>query len=365
MKKQLEQFFGDATTVQLTDDEKAVVRSRLSAYVQLMPVRTAERPSRRRGLASAVAGRAVPVFGIVLTLAFSLAGVSYAAEDAIPGDRLYSFKVGVNEGVRTALAVTPRARAEWESTRAMRRLQEAETLFLDGEPAANTTRVSSIAGNFVRHAAQVEARVADFEDADNFDAVADVATHFETSLIVHEQILVNLANTIDADRAGAAEIALAVEQQRKTTAERRAKFDERVRTDPEKVKAAAQARMRAAGRHIEAAAKAAAKFRNRAVGGGAAQFDAQLAVAQQAYARGEAEAEAGKFDAAFLEFDRAQRLAAESHVLLDTHRQFRDKVRFTVDGQASTDAPVQVTPVVMPPPDAVLINAQNNVGVGL
>ncbi len=55
-------------------------------------------------------------------------GTSLAAESSLPGDLLYQIKTKINEPLRGAVAVSPQAKVEWESTKIDRRLKEAETL---------------------------------------------------------------------------------------------------------------------------------------------------------------------------------------------------------------------------------------------
>lgn len=68
----------------------------------------------------------------------SLAGVliwtlAYSAEESLPGDILYKVKVSFSEPVRDLLSWTPEGQAEWESAKAIRRLDEAADLALKGK----------------------------------------------------------------------------------------------------------------------------------------------------------------------------------------------------------------------------------------
>lgn len=55
-------------------------------------------------------------------------GMSYAALNSVPGDRLYQVKIKLTEPVLDALNFTPKSRAKWEAEKAIRRLDEAGKL---------------------------------------------------------------------------------------------------------------------------------------------------------------------------------------------------------------------------------------------
>lgn len=68
------------------------------------------------------------VLGSVLTFVVLGGGLAYAAEGSVPGDLLYPVKIRVTEPIRDALAITPAEKASWDAEKAVRRLNEAETL---------------------------------------------------------------------------------------------------------------------------------------------------------------------------------------------------------------------------------------------
>lgn len=81
-------------------------------------------------------------------IAGSIIGTSFAAEQAVPGDALYAFKVGVNESVRWAFYVGTERNAQWEIKKIERRAQEKKEL----EAQSNMT---------VRTEAEIQTRTQD------------------------------------------------------------------------------------------------------------------------------------------------------------------------------------------------------------
>lgn len=67
-----------------------------------------------------------------LSAVFVLLSVPVLAERAVPGDMLYSVKIGFNEEVRSSISRSPYEEIEWETERLNRRLVEAQVLAREG-----------------------------------------------------------------------------------------------------------------------------------------------------------------------------------------------------------------------------------------
>jgi hypothetical protein len=134
MKRFSEQFNTKAQTIKLSVAEKRELKERVVSYMEYHPLPHSPRKS------GEVAEFAMPAFflskaklwrTVQLSSAFVLmlvVGVSYAAEQAMPGDALYSIKVGVNEEFRSTLARSPYEKVVWETERLNRRISEARLL---------------------------------------------------------------------------------------------------------------------------------------------------------------------------------------------------------------------------------------------
>ncbi len=70
-----------------------------------------------------------------LALALIIIGgqVSYAAESALPGDILYPVKIYVNEPIKSAVAMSPKAKKAVEQKKVIERLGEVEELVKQGK----------------------------------------------------------------------------------------------------------------------------------------------------------------------------------------------------------------------------------------
>lgn len=109
-------------SVSLTPEEKMHIRRRLQQriFADPAPLSLWERlrmPVRLQALALAA----------LLLVAASGGGLVYAAENALPGDTLYTVKL-VNEAFRARLQGTPESRAQWAVVRLQRRMDELHRL---------------------------------------------------------------------------------------------------------------------------------------------------------------------------------------------------------------------------------------------
>lgn len=173
--------------VSLSKIEKTEIRQRLLAYMKgteaMQAVRSAPFSWSRI---------LKPAFVSVLIASLTGGGVSFASENSLPGDLLYPVKVNVNEEVRAALLPTAEAKADWEATRAIRRLEEAEQLAAKGE--LNDAQQEQIEKKFEEHAEKSEARIAALEAGIGSTTVAaEISSRMEGSLNAHGRILEKLS----------------------------------------------------------------------------------------------------------------------------------------------------------------------------
>jgi hypothetical protein len=124
MKHRLELLHRQSRSTALQDEERQALRESLMSYMDRVPVKDREvvvASGRRitKGMWAAIS---------LLVLILVGGGVAYAAESAMPGHTLYSFKRDINEKVLSFITVTPERKAELDVTLANRRLEEAEYL---------------------------------------------------------------------------------------------------------------------------------------------------------------------------------------------------------------------------------------------
>ena len=135
MKKFEDHIKKVANEIHLSTDERNLMRGRVVEYMRFTPAIGVTRGIRIH--TQTVSVRFAAVFAMLALLFTSGVGVSYASNDALPGDALYVVKE-MQEGIVAFALITDAQKAQWEVERVHRRLEEAEALAHKGELTEET-----------------------------------------------------------------------------------------------------------------------------------------------------------------------------------------------------------------------------------
>ncbi len=109
--------------ISLNEEERNLMRAHAARIVMATPVLVTESFFKRgvqHGLRIALSS--------MLFVVFIAGSVSAVANNALPGDPLYSFKVNVNEEVKGLFLKTPEEKVVWQQNRIENRVNEIQTL---------------------------------------------------------------------------------------------------------------------------------------------------------------------------------------------------------------------------------------------
>ena len=110
-------------SIALTEEEKGSLRASVARGIQTLeskPRVSIFYTGMQHGLRIALS--------TFLFVIFVGGSVSVVADNSLPGDPLYSFKINVNEEVKGAFLKTPESKLSWQKTRIDNRLNEIKTL---------------------------------------------------------------------------------------------------------------------------------------------------------------------------------------------------------------------------------------------
>lgn len=186
----------EAKKIALSEQEKAFMRSQIFG----LPAQAGDTPASQVPVPSYVVSnfqffsvRFMPALAAILIVMLG-AGTTYAAQAALPGDLLYTIKVGVNEPVREALAVSAESKVAFHTEVAETRLEEAEALAAEGRLSADTS--DQIETSFETHLARAEEITMELEEGDK-DTSADISAQLDSVLAAHGSILATLGEESD------------------------------------------------------------------------------------------------------------------------------------------------------------------------
>lgn len=133
----------------------------------------------------------MPFIVLALIVAAALGGgLSVAAEQSLPNNLLWGFKVEVNERLQETLAQGEQAKAEVDSMLAQTRLDEALKLAAGLQP--------QIKNNFDAHLRDIATRVANLQAQGEYTEAANLAGHLQTMLARYISALPEVKNALDS-----------------------------------------------------------------------------------------------------------------------------------------------------------------------
>ncbi len=344
--------------IKLTDSEKNHSRGGLLKFMADHSVRTHK-------LSPVPRGRFFRLMPASLIIALLVGGgVSFAAEQSLPGDILFPVKVSLNENIKTALALNAESKAKIQSALAQKRLEEAEKLAVQGR--LNEATKTEIELNFANRANKVKKIVTDLEAKGNIDLAAKISSNFETALKAHQSILISLGNQKNIDE-WIHPIVVTVKNHSDNIAQSRIKAESALRASTEtnivsnampvigegrgsaqveiKVKndekASNQFRRAAenvrvtARRKIQEVRTFIERQKKRLSAEAVTKAEARLKIAENIIVEGNTRLEAKVWGEAFVLFQQAHRLAQEAKLLLEAAKNFNIEVEG--DGQVEVE----------------------------
>ncbi|OGC89077.1 hypothetical protein A3D70_01645 [Candidatus Adlerbacteria bacterium RIFCSPHIGHO2_02_FULL_54_18] len=147
----------------------------------------------------------MPLIILALLVAAAVGGgASVAAQNALPGEPLWVFKVQVNERVGATLAPGDKAKAGWDIALVRERMEEAEILAAEG--ALSTSAQAASKANINTHIQGLSRRVAALQERGDYAAAADIAIQLQAAISSHISGPLELAAELDMANALSASI---------------------------------------------------------------------------------------------------------------------------------------------------------------
>ena len=275
---------------------------------------------------------------IILIIALLVGGgASLVAEQSLPGDAMYTVKVGVNEEVRDWLTLSNKAQANWEVRKVERRLEEAEELSAEGQ--LNTETKVKIEERFDRLTEAFAKETAKMEAKEDMNASFEAHSNFEASLKAHERILADIFAQANDSRDEAQSILGKVRAELSAVAEARNDAEIKIEGDMSaEIKTAAMGKANVAENKIEEASEFIVKFKALVDADISSDAEAKLKIAQEVFARGEAEMKAQTYGTAFVSFQESMRIAQEAKLIIASSEKLENNSNVDDDENDDTDS---------------------------
>ena len=310
--------------ISLTHEEREKMKSVLNAYMAMKPIRAPATAPKTSAFGWFFTLRPVALL-LVFAVFASSAGISYAAEGALPGDILYPVKTRVNEPLRGAIALSASAKTAWAMDVAGERIKEAATLAASGRLDAQMQQ--ELRSDFERHARQATENISRQESAVPGGST-ETAVRFEAQLSKYERMLTEVGS---AKGVAVNEFASSVKAEREYIVTVRVRFEERSEKDTEQEKERRLSRMReSAKKQFEESSKLARELRGALASSTERSSAFQLENASATISAGEQFLGQNAGPPALNEFQKALTETEELGVFLKTSADIRKRTGFII-----------------------------------
>lgn len=316
MKDNLKKLFKDTSKLTLSSQEKEDIRHILKTQIGF---------DVREGLLTRIKQqrsqiktkiRLMPL-ALALLLTFS-GGTALAANGALPGDLLYPVKVGVNEQIRSAIAFTTEAEANYQGDLAARRVAEIEQLAAQGKLDGQVKE--SAEARFESHADKTLKLIEDLEVKGNFDAAAAVSSRFEASLEAHEELIANISGTGDLIRDRLQEIRSRINSRIEAAGEARTEAEAQISSDSDEARTRLQvvveAKSKQSERRLNSAKNDFEKYEPRLNTRVKSEVRSKIEAAEDAHIKAMSDLESEDLQAAFRGFQESISLTHQAAVMM-------------------------------------------------
>ena len=323
-------FIKSARQIRLAAHERDAIRQNLVLHMNMVP-----RIQTEKATWHLFQLKPVMVAGLFLMLLGTGAGVSFAAETALPGDLLYPVKIHVTENIRSLAARNDASRAEWHVERIERRLEEAELLTAADKLDVKTSAL--LEQTFARQVTRVEDSIKHLETQTDYATAASMSSNYSAALRAHTTILSRLREKKDAESFVDTFIAK-LQSEQSSNEETSASLNEAVAAGTQPmVQEAAEGKKRASIRKLTQAQDLFKESAEELDPELAPTIESRLGEAQDLAGDAEAELQTGSYGAAFDLYQEAHRAAQEANVLIHANKKL-GKDRLLPRLQKKTDA---------------------------
>jgi hypothetical protein len=191
MNRKFKRAINTAKEIKLSQKEKDSLRYKISEFVSFNPIRGAN-PTIKKSFYFSVFTLRNLSRGIAMVLVAVLVvggtGVSYASTDSLPGDKLYTVKVNVNEKIEEKLAFTTEAKVIVQTEKVERRLTEVQKL-------AETNKLSPekkeiVKQNLEKNISSVAKTIETLKEEGKAEKALDAVAKVTPVLEAHKEVLV-------------------------------------------------------------------------------------------------------------------------------------------------------------------------------
>jgi hypothetical protein len=195
MSKELEKLIQSAKQITLSPEKKALIRAHIQDFIELTPItKSISKPI----LSPLVSRVSVSYFSKAISFALIvlIAGgstISYASEDTLPGDTLYTVKVNVKEPLEEKLAFSPQAKLEVKTKQVEKRLTEAQTLLQNND--ISPEKHKEVESRVEKQVEEISQTITELQEKGDVETILSTTSKLQPVLKAHQEALQEVAHT--------------------------------------------------------------------------------------------------------------------------------------------------------------------------
>jgi|GEM_PF-1262411 len=178
-----------AKQIELSSEKKGIIRTRLESFIELTPItQTVSKPIKSPftpRISISYFSKAISFALIVLIAGGST--ISYASEDTLPGDTLYTVKVNVKEPLEQKLALTPQAKLEVKTKQVEKRLTEAQTLLQKNDTSPEKHKEVEV--RVEKQVEEIAQTISELQEKGDVETILSATSKLQPVLKAHQEAL--------------------------------------------------------------------------------------------------------------------------------------------------------------------------------
>lgn len=190
MIKEIKNFIKKAKHEKLSKEERDFLRFNISEFISFNPIRGKSPRLAERNYISIFEVRYF-IKATALVLIFAViaggSGVSYAASGSLPGEKLYTIKVNVNEKIESNLAFTTEAKVNLASKQVERRLEETQVLVKNHKLSTDAQKI--VEQKLDEHIQDLTEDMTELKEDGKVETILETTAKLTPVLDAHKKIL--------------------------------------------------------------------------------------------------------------------------------------------------------------------------------
>jgi hypothetical protein len=193
-KENFNKLIQSAKHIKLSQEKKDFIRARVENFMDYNPItRTTSSPFSVPKISVFNFSKAIS-FALIILVA-SGGTISYASENTLPGDTLYTVKVNVKEPLEQKLAITPEAKLGVKTKQVEKRLTEAQTLLEKNDTSPEKHKEVEV--RVTKQVEEISETITLLQEKGDVETILATTSKLQPVLKAHQEALQEVAHSED------------------------------------------------------------------------------------------------------------------------------------------------------------------------